>query len=209
MPCSEKLSFSDLVNLLLVQLYELDQEHPGEFFDLNDINRRLKSPCEDTWLLDAGNVLASRGLIQEAFTFGALDAQITGEGRLLVEQRRSQPGTVEKQYYDDPQGFVVTVTGNQNVVAVASGGSDVRQRAVRASRAPAFRLLDQIKKAVEQDQEIGSQQRQDLLEDVTLIEKQLERQEPNRPALAALLQPLSQVASIAGHVANLIRLINL
>jgi hypothetical protein len=41
-----------------------------------------------------------------------------------------------------------------------------------------------------------------------MVEGQLRKREPNRSAIAALLEPLSQIASIAGFVANLIGLIN-
>jgi len=59
-----------------------------------------------------------------------------------------------------------------------------------------------------QDVGFGPQVKKDLLTDVETIRKQLEKREPNRVVLASLLEPLSQIASIAGAVANLIALIN-
>jgi hypothetical protein len=44
--------------------------------------------------------------------------------------------------------------------------------------------------------------------DVAAVRGQLEKREPNRSVLAAILEPLSQVTSITSLVAELIKLIN-
>jgi hypothetical protein len=51
-------------------------------------------------------------------------------------------------------------------------------------------------------------EREEFLSDVEAVRQQLRKREPNRPALAALLAPLSQIASIAGQVTTLIKWLN-
>ena len=55
---------------------------------------------------------------------------------------------------------------------------------------------------------MSDSEREDLLTDVQMVEQQLRKREPNRAVLAALLEPLSRVASIGGFVADLVRLLN-
>ncbi len=208
----EKLTFSQFLDLLLVRLYELEMEQGADrFFDLHQINSTLQRPLPDQWVLDAGNVLASRGLVQEAFTFDGLDARIAGEGRLLVEEKKDQQRSIVKRYYDNPQDFVnKSVVDSQNVIAAGSGNARVTSQSdFRRADGPGLRLLEEIRTTLESDHAISAEKKQAALEDVQLVRQQLERREPNRTVLAAVLQPLSQIASIAGHVASLIRLINL
>ena len=79
---------------------------------------------------------------------------------------------------------------------------------IEQERAPAFRLVGRIKDTLQHDPTLSDWERQDLLSDVQMIEQQLKKREPNRGALAALLDPLSRVASIGGFVADLVRLLN-
>jgi hypothetical protein len=65
-----------------------------------------------------------------------------------------------------------------------------------------------LKDALRQDATLPGSEREDLLTDVEMIEQQLRKREPNRAALAALLEPLSRITSIAGFVADLIRWFN-
>ena len=55
---------------------------------------------------------------------------------------------------------------------------------------------------------MSDSEREDLLTDVQMVEQQLKKREPNRAVLAALLEPLSRVASIGGFIADLVRLLN-
>jgi hypothetical protein len=95
--------------------------------------------------------------------------------------------------------------GNQVIV----GSSTVSQAiTIEQERAPAFHVLRQLKETLRHDAVLTGPEREDLLMDVEMIEQQLRKREPNRAVLAALLEPLSRVASIAGFVADLIRLFN-
>lgn len=202
------LSFSQLVELLLAQLYTLEQEHgAGRFFNLNGIAASLKEDIPSKWVFDAGRVLESRGLATCIFTMGGpVEAELTGEGRMFVEERRDQGSGIISEYQKCPQNFVV-VSGQGHQVVVTSPGARVSQ-SIQEARKPAFELVEEIREQLQADAALGPQEKEDLLTDVETIRKQLEKREPNRVVLASLLEPLSQIASTAGAVANLIALIN-
>jgi hypothetical protein len=210
MATGTKLRFSEFVDLVLARLYELEQAHgPGRFFDLNAIASELREPVPRMWAFDAGKVLESRGLAQCIFALGGnCLAMLSGEGRLYVE---GDQGTgIIKQYHEAPQNFVhIEIAGTNNQVSVAGDRSTVTQvSTVEQQRKPAFDLLVEIEGGIVQDSSLAPQEKQDFLTDVQMVRSQLKKREPNRAALAALLEPLSQIASIAGLVANLIKLLN-
>lgn len=202
------LTFSRFIELLLARLYDLERTHgAGRFFDLNAVARELKLSPPSQWVFDAGKVLESRGLVQAFFTFGGgCHAMLTGEGRLYVE--REEGSGVIGEYHRDPRNFViVSGTGNQVVVGDRPQGISQSLR-VEEERQPAFHLVADIKRTLGGDDGLSESEKKDLLADVQAIEQQLKKREPNRAALAALLEPLSQIASVAGYVAQLIRLFN-
>ena len=82
------LRFSQFVDLLMVRLYELDLQEGDRFFDLNAIARQIRESVPSGWVFDAAKVLQTRGLAECIFTFGGIQAQLTGEGRLYVEEGR-------------------------------------------------------------------------------------------------------------------------
>jgi hypothetical protein len=202
------LKFSEFIDLVLARLYGLEQDAgPGVLFDVNAIRRELAADVPSQWVFDAGKVLESRGLAQVAFTFGGgCHARLTGEGRLFVEEER---GTgIIRQYRTSPADFV-SVSGTGNQVTVGRDTGRVSQTmAMEREREPAFLVLRHLKEALGRDATLTEAERTDLLTDVEMIEQQLRKREPNRPALAALLEPLSRVTSIAGLVADLVRLFN-
>jgi hypothetical protein len=206
---TNRMKFSEFVDLLLARLYDLDQESPGGkvYFDLNAAARQLIVPVPPGWVFDAGKVLESRGLAQCVFTLGGgCHAVLTGEGRLYVEEERGT-GIIHK-FHESPQNYVV-VSGSSNQVVVGGSQSGVTQTAtVERERQPAFELLESIERQLKADTTLDDQERSDLLADVGMIRGQLSKRQPNRVALAALLEPLSKVASIGGFVMNLIKLLN-
>jgi hypothetical protein len=208
MATETKMRFSEFVDLLLATLYRQEEQTPGtgpgQYIDLNALSRQFKEPVPFQWVFDAAKVLESRALVRCMFTMRGVLAQLTGEGRLYVEEDH---GTgIIKQFKELPQNFVV-VSGTGNQVVVGGNQTEVHQ-SIEQERQPAFELLDEISKQLKQDATLTSQEKEDLLSDVDMIRGQLKRREPNRPALAALLEPLSKVASIAGFVLNLIKLLN-
>ena len=211
MPTATKLRFSEFIDLILARLHELENSSggSGKFFDVNLIAKELAQPVPISWIFDAGKVLESRGLIRAIFAMGGTClAQLTGEGRLYVE---NEQGTgIIKQYHESPQNFVVVnVSGNHNQIVAGHNSGAVNQTlTIEQEREPAFQLLQEIERQLKSDASLESHEKDDLLADVAMIRGQLKKREPNRPALAALLEPLSQVASVAGFVANLIQLLN-
>lgn len=202
------LRFSEFIDLVLARLYELEQEvGPGALFDVNALTRELRADVPPQWVFDAGKVLESRGLAQLAFVFGGgCHARLTGEGRLFVEEER---GTgIIKQYRGSRASFV-SVSGTGGQVMVGRDTGQVSQTvAIEREREPAFLLLRRVKEALGRDAALTEAERADLLTDVEMIEQQLRKREPNRPAIAALLEPLSRVASLGGLLADLVRLFN-
>jgi hypothetical protein len=76
------------------------------------------------------------------------------------------------------------------------------------ARRPAFELLDQIDESLKSDSTIDERRRRELLGDVGVVRQQFKKQEPNVPAIAALLAPLGQMPSVVTPVRSLIDLIN-
>jgi hypothetical protein len=199
------IKFTEFVDQLLVRLYDLDAESPGEFHNLSAIAESLKTDVPAEWVFDAGKVLESRALADVLFTFGGTDAKISGEGRLYVEEGR---GTT-KDIQDNPQNYYVTVSGNNNQVITGSTTQAVAQTiTIEQERAPAFAIVDQILRKLAEDPTLPGAQRQESLTYANLIKLELAKPEPNRNLIAAVLDPLSKVASIAGAVASLVRLFN-
>lgn len=202
------LRFGQFIDLLMARLLEREREAPsGALVDLNEVARELNGSVPDQWIFDAGKVLESRGWAQVLFAMGGgCHARLTGEGRLYVEEER---GTgIIREYHETPAQFIsVSGTANQVIVGSTTGGVS-HAVTIEQERAPAFRLLSQLRDALRRDPTMSDSEREDLLSDIQMIEQQLRKREPNRAALAAVLEPLSRVASIAGFVADLVRLLN-
>lgn len=202
------MTFSEFIELILARLYDLERDAAdGALFDVNAIARELKSSVPTHWIFDAGKVLESRGWAQVAFTFGGgCHARLTGEGRLYVEEERGT-GIIHR-YRQAPTQFVtVSGTGNQVVIGDTAGAISPRT-SIEIERAPALELLQQLRETLRQDPSLSASEREDRLGDADAIEQQVRRREPNRAAVAALLEPLSRIGSISGLVADLIRLFN-
>jgi len=208
MATQSTLKFSEFIELILARLYELERiAGPGVLFDVNAIAKELTVGIPSQWVFDAGKVLESRGWAQVAFTFGGgCHARLTGEGRLYVEEER---GTgIIRRYHAAPAQFIsVSGVGNHVVVGDISGGIS-HGASIERERAPALEILRQVKEVLRHDASLPDNERADLLMDAEMIEGQVRKREPNRAALAALLEPLSHVASISALVADLIRLFN-
>ena len=202
-------TFSEFIDLLLARLYDLEQsqEPVGDYVDLNAIAQQMKPPVPAQWTFDAGRVLESQSLARCIFAFGgACMAQITGEGRLFVEQNRGT-GIIAK-YKEAPQNFYVTVEGNRNQVAVGNSNQLTQKATIEKAREPAFGILQEIIQKIEQDSTLGEAERADYVTDLEMVRQQMGKREPNRSALAALLAPFGRMTSVAGLIGNLVRLLN-
>jgi hypothetical protein len=211
MVAAQQLKFIEFVDLILARLYERDKQEPGALFDLNEISAELNGNVPEAWVIDAAKVLQTRGLIMPLITFGGITAQLTGEGRVYVEEEK---GTgIIKRYHHDPAPYIqVHVHGDNNQTVVGTTQGNVAQSqttAIEKEREPAFKLLREIEDGVGKDKNLIDEERKQLRDDIDHIRQQLKRREPNRPVLAALLGPISQVTSVASQVVSLIRLLNL
>jgi len=205
-----RMRFAEFVDLLLMRLYEVDQKAGSTPVDLNALVQDLKDPVPEDWTRDAAKILNSRGLADCMFTFGAVHGSLTGMGRLFVEEDR---GTgIIPQYKANREKFVqVNVSGSNNNVNFNLGGHQVsvnQSQTIEQEREGVFRLLDEAAGKLAEDRALAEEERKEFLRDIDSLRDQLKRREPNRPAIAAILTPLSQVASIASQIARLIKDLN-
>jgi len=191
-----KLKFSEFIDLLLARLYDLEsQGETGRFFDLSAIASELSVDVPQQWVFDAAKVLESRGLAQVLFAMGGRSqATLTGEGRIFVEEEAGSG--IIRHYHSHPADFLRPESERRP----ATKRSDERE--------PSITLLREIRNRLAHDAALSEEERRELSGDIDAIEHQLRKRQPNRAALAALLEPVSQVPSLAGYVATLIRLLN-
>lgn len=193
------LTFSQFVDYLLWTLYRVEREHGStELVDLNEVAALLREPVPSQWVVDAAKVLESRGLVRLVLAFGGYaGATPTGEGRIYVEERMSQEGHFVHALTGDPLAYVREVSPEL-----------APPETLEEQRAPAFELINQIETEVRDSPRLTEPEKTELLSDVTAIRAQLEKHEPNRAALAALLGPMSDYSFLAGPVSRLIELLN-
>ena len=202
------MKFSEFLDFLLVRLYELEREQgAGKYFLLNAIAKELKEEVPLPWIRDAAKVLQSRMLANALLLIGGnAQAQLSGEGRLWVEEKKGAVARIES----DMRHLVVNVSGSNNQVVVAGGDQNqtTQTLTIEEEREPAFKLLVEIEDRLRKDTTLSPEVREDSLTDLGQVSAQLKKREPNFPALAGLLEPLSQVTSIATRVVELVKLIN-
>ena len=197
--------FSQFADLLLVRLYELDQEQGDNYYDLNAVVQEIQGPVPPSWVFDAAKVLQSRGLADCIFTFGGTSARITGEGRLYVEEER---GFTKDAQHDRTHYFINASGGNVNIATGNIGGQISQSVTVQQETAPIFQVLDEIKQQLNGDTSLPAPERAELLTYVDVLRQQAKKTEPNRSVIAAVLEPMSKVTAIGANVATLIRYFN-
>lgn len=207
METKQKLTFSQFIDLILVRLYEYENNQPGGFLNLGKIVNELKFEVPYNWVFDAGKILEGRGLAHVLFALGGTAmARISGEGRLYVEDEQ---GTGIIKDYNKDKGTFVYVSGKNNQVNVGNVNSDINQKiTIKEERKPVFDLLDKIEEKLRSEDLVTKDELNDLLTDLASLRTQLEKKEPNKNVIAALLEPLSNITSIAGHVSDLINYLN-
>jgi hypothetical protein len=203
-----KLRFTDFIELVLARLYEADREGGHEHFvEMDEVASGLKEDIPEAWPFDALVELENRGLIQAMKVMGSNGlAKINGAGRLYVEEQERESESVIHDYRKHPSNFVV-VTGRGHQVAVGTSG-DVAQTSVsKETRNEVVVLLDEMEARLREDDSLTDAAKGMALEDVQASRKQLDRPEPNKRAVAALLEPLAHIASISSSVAKIIALL--
>lgn len=202
-----KFKFSEFVDLLLVRLYDLDQEHGDRFSDLNALANDIDGHVPRNWAFDAGKVMDTRGWADCLFTFGGVSAQITGEGRLYVESRQGLTGRAldHREEFFRPS---VVVTGSHNQVVVGSQNTASQEAVVESERRPAFDTLNEIRSILDSSQALASHRKLEAKTYVNLVEMELKKPEPDRRILTAILDSLSKITAIGSQVATLIKFLN-
>ena len=197
--------FSEFVDALLVRLYELDQSKSDEFFGLREVLSTVKGDVPTSWTFDAAKVLQARGLAECLFNSKGVQSHISGEGRLFVEERKG----FTKKIQEDPAAYYITVSGNNNQLMAGQQGGQATQ-SVSTIQAPgtAAELAAAIERTIKEDASLGTEERDDALSFAVVARRELRKEEPDRTVLAVVLEKLSQVLSVAGQVANLIKMVN-
>jgi hypothetical protein len=135
-----------------------------------------------------------------------LGAQITGEGRLYVEEGRG----ITRQIQQDPNQYFkdisITVNGNNNIVG-ATGVTQTIHGDV--DRGLVGTLLGEMKEALKKDTTLRPEDRDEATDYIDLVVREVKKNEPNLNILAATLETLSHIGSIVTSVNTLIKLINL
>ena len=201
-------TFSQFIDLLLARLYDAQRQNPGGMIDLNEIAADLKESAPEDWVVDAARVMQARGLADCIISYGACRARLTGEGMLFVEEERGT-GAI-RQYRQEPGQFFqhVSVTGTGNQVVLGTGQKEIsHSSSVEHEREPVFRVLGEIEVAIKHEGSLGPAEREDLLADLASLRQQLRKREPNQSAIAALLAPMSHIATVATRVATLIKML--
>lgn len=193
------MSFSQFVDYLLWALYTAERDQgAAEFVDLDELADTLTEPVPSQWVRDAGKVLEARGLIRLILAFGGYaGAMLTGEGRIYVEDQMSQEGSIVRELANDRLAYVKEAKPDFALPAT-----------LEEQRAPAFDLVEKLENDVRDSERLTEAEKSEVLADLTAIRSQLSKHEPNRAALAALLEPFSEYPFLAGQVSRLIDLLN-
>jgi hypothetical protein len=203
---SPTYKFSEFVDMILVRLYELDRQDSQRFVDLSVIQKELKEQVPTSWLIDAAKVLQSRGLAECMITYSGVFAQISGEGRLYVEDGRGYTKKIEESrssYYN------INVSGGINQIVSGSSTGSATQTVTNAKdTGPWANLIDTIESKLKNDGSLSEVEKDDALTYLNVVRGELRKQEPNQSIVAAVLQPLSHILSVASQVANLIKIFN-
>lgn len=126
---------------------------------------------------------------------------------MYVEERRETKGSIVSDYYSAPSTFIIS--GDNNQVSINRDGATVTQTMnISEGRKELMQAMLEIKRLLEQDGNISAERKKDLKADIDTIEIQLKKEEPNKNVIAALLEPMSKIASIAGAVGTFIELLN-
>ena len=198
-------NFTGFIDLLLVALYDADQADSSvEFQDLGALAATIKGDVPRRWVFDAAKVLETRELANCKFNSMGTYAIITGQGRLYVEEGKG----ITKQAHESHETYYnVTITGSGNQVVTGQKPSNISQTITRPE-SPAKRLLNEMIEKIDNDDSLAVPVKLEAHTYTKLLLFEVEKPEPNRTLIATLLESLSKVTSIAGHVASFIRLFN-
>jgi hypothetical protein len=191
----------------LTRLYELDSDSPGGYFDLVAIAHELKEDnLSRVW--EASRVMESRGWINAMRALGGdCHAMLTGEGRLLVESD-GKTGIIPKYKSDPKQYIIIKDSPNAQVVLAGTSARVEQTQSLDSKRKPLFKLIEEIRNTIKNDKNIDETSRKDISLDLETLEIQFKKQVPDKNIIASILEPLSQITSIASFIGQLISYLN-
>lgn len=193
-----ELNFTEFTDFVLVRLYELDRDDGGQFYDVKSIADELREPVSERWIWQATQALERQGWVSAAIsTDQTTNAFITGEGRLYVEGRHHETELIE-QYRQQPTNYITTIVGGQIGNLAFGVQGDVTQISLSGDmQVQALQIVGAMREALERDDTLDAQARDEALEDVGSLEGQIKRPRFNRNVVVGLIGSLSGIASIA------------
>jgi hypothetical protein len=198
-----RLTFAEFIDLALARVAEADRDSPGEYIDLYQVAADLNDDISDQWVFDAAKHLDYQGLVNWMKVMGrTAPVALTGDGRLYVEQG-GVTGVIA-EYREQPWQFVLISGEGHNVAVSQTGG--VTQAANRAE-GDVFVLLSQIENGIEADQTLSPEAKAAAQIDLQAVRGQLQKPEPNRTVIKALLEPMTALASVGSLVLKLIEVV--
>jgi hypothetical protein len=197
--------FSEFIDAILVKLYELDRASTDEFVKLDEVIKQIKGSIPPNWVFDAAKVLQSRGFINAIINSMGVFANLTGEGRLYVEEERGAVKKIEAA----PSNYYITAGDNAQIVAGGQQGQVTQTTTITDQNSALREIVNAIESKIQNDTLLNDQERTEALGYVKVVRNELTKSEPNRNVLAAILEPLSQIISVASQVTNLFKMLNL
>lgn len=199
---AKRLDFTEFMEFVLARVYELDETvGSGGFHDVHEIAAELAEPVPKNWPADVVAALQDRGLVSGYRAFGGdVGATLTGEGRLFVEQLAREKDSIVHEYRHSPSNIVIVHGGSGHNIAFGNVGYVTQTSISGDVRDEVTALLRQIEETLLADESLDGAEREDALADVRAAQGQMEKREPNRQAVLALLGPLSKIASVGAFV---------
>jgi hypothetical protein len=204
------MTTTQLIELLLLRLYDsASARGRGEPVDLAAVAAGL-GETDPMKVYNAGKALESRGLIRAAFRYGGaaggpIDAWITGDGELLVEQGGTTG--IIADFRRNPQRFMVSIDQSTHFHGTVSNSNIAAHSQVRtqslALPQEQLEIIDRMADTIQKDSLLAEDQRRDLLEDVRTLRGEIQRLKPRGGLIRDLLGTLSDVSSIAGLIIQL------
>ncbi len=122
-----KMSYRELLDIVLNLLYKLKFQRGGRFYSVSDIVNSLNYPLDLTDIIEVGKYLEAQGYIKAEYVFGDVFAGITSSGIVHIEERLEEtPKT------DEFSNLIEKI-------------SEYDENSILRFRKPLYRLIDKMK----------------------------------------------------------------
>ena len=189
-------------------MYDLAQRKGySEPFDVRAIAREF-GENESMKVFNAGKLLEQRNWIIARFDMGGgIDAWLTGEGAVAVEQG-GLPGIIP-EFRRDPARFLVVDHSTHYHGAISGHNIAINSHVGSQSSTSStlfkevFTFLNQILTELKQANRLAEADRQDLLDDLQKLRSELQRPTRRAGIIREILSTLANVAEISDLVLKL------